>query len=345
MTGLPPERMRSRNPLGTELVTRGCTDWPNLPSRTLARKLFNDNPGVWESIETARMAVTYRRGRRKAVGQCKNPLPSSVPNVPWNPEAYLPESDEKAFTPHIVDVAKDSRALVMGDIHVPYHNIPAVSAALRSGQKSECNIVILNGDTLDFHRLSRFQKDPKSRNPKIEIERANQILDAIDDMFPKARKIFKDGNHDERYDNYISAHAAEVFDVIKELASLDKLLELQSRGWEYVSEKRPIYLGKLTVLHGHEMPASIIGPVNAARGLFLRTKASAFVNHHHQVSEHSEPDIRGKLITTWSGGCLCDLHPMYARYNKWSHGFAEIDLSSNGEFEVSNRRVIDGKVY
>jgi hypothetical protein len=46
----------------------------------------------------------------------------------------------------------------------------------------------------------------------------------------------------------------------------------------------------------------------------------------------------------WSQGCLCDLHPEYARTNKWNHGFAVIETAANREFEVLNYRVQDGKV-
>jgi hypothetical protein len=241
-------------------------------------------------------------------------------------------------------VDRDTRALVLGDIHLPYHNTPALTASLREGQRKESGIILLNGDTLDFHRLSRFQKDPRARSAKAEIAAANQLLDCIDDLFPHARKIWKDGNHDERYDHYLAAHAEEIFDLVKEHASLPKLLELESRGWEYVSEKRPIMLGKLPVIHGHEYPTAMLGPVNAARGLFLRAKGIALTNHYHQTSEHSEPTIKDDLITCWSLGCLCDLHPMYARFNKWNHGAATIELARGGDFRVHNFRIRAGKL-
>ena len=336
----------STNPVGTALAKQACADWPDLPSRTLGRKLMTDNPGVWSTLAAARATVLWHRGKRKSTGGHKSPNPfvSTAPSVPWNPEAYLPKSDERAFLPHVVEVASDCEALILGDIHVPYHNLPALTAALEHGRKRNCKIVVLNGDTLDFHRLSRFQKDPRARNAKGEIDRANQLLDAVDELFPKARRIWKDGNHDERFDNYLAAHAEELFDVVKDAAALPKLLELQDRGWEYVSEKRPIYLGALTLLHGHEMPAGMIGPVNAARGLFLRAKACAMVNHHHQTSEHTEPDIRGKIITTWSNGCLCELHPLYARFNKWNHGSSTVELAASGDFKVHGFRISDGKL-
>ncbi len=311
--------------------------------------LVGENKGVWPNIHACRLAIQYRRGRlsREDPKRACKPgrvITSTAPTVPHNPLAYLPESDESSFLPHIVEVDRDSLCLVMGDIHIPYHSMSGLRAALDYGKKAEPDIVFLNGDTIDFHRLSRFQKDPRSRSAKKEIEKTNELLDAIDERFPKARKILKNGNHDERYENYVASCAPEIWGIVSEAASLDKLLELEDRGWEYVSEKRPVYLGKLTVLHGHEFPMSLIGPVNAARGLFLRTKASAMVNHHHQVSEHSEPDVRNKLITTWSVGCLCELHPAYARFNKWAHGFATVRMATSGDFEVKNFRINDGVV-
>lgn len=337
-------------PLSSDLVSAACLQWPGVPSRTLARKLIHENPGVWPNLEASRRAILYARGRngdaarRRLCRARSGPAPCTAPAVPWNPETYLPKSDESVFDPFVVAPDRDTRALVLSDIHVPYHNLPALTAALDAGRRHDCGLVILNGDTLDFCRLSRFQKDPRARSPKEEVARANQLLDAIDELFPRARKIWKDGNHDERYDNYLIAHAEEIFSLIKENCSLHRLLELESRGWDVVTDKRPIYLGRLTLIHGHEYPTPVLGPVNAARGLFLRAKDCAMVGHHHQTSEHTDPTIREKIITTWSTGCLCDLHPMYARFNRWNHGFAEVDLAPDGGFTVHNHRIHAGRL-
>jgi len=292
--------------------------------------------------------VLYRRGRigkthrgRKGVAGA---FPSTTPSHPWNPEGYLPASDEQPFIPFKISVKRKTSILVIGDIHVPYHNIPALTAVLKEGQRRGCRIVILNGDTLDFYRLSRFQKDPSRRNVKGELDRAAQLLDVIDELFPNARKIWKDGNHDERFAHYLQNNAPELYSIVAEKASLPQLLEFDERGWEYVTDKRPIYLGDLPLIHGHEYPTPVLGPVNAARGLFLRTKECAMVNHHHQTSEHTETSIKGKMITTWSLGCLCELHPEYARFNKWNHGAATVDLSPDDSFSVHNFRIHEGKI-
>lgn len=336
------------NVTGTAILDAACAKWPHLPSRTVARMAIAENPGVFPSLQSARMGVLYRRGRssRKAkhVGGRNSyaMAPSDCPREPWNPDGYLPASDEREFVPFVINVAKQMRALVLGDIHVPYHNGPALRAAIDCGRKNDCRLIVMNGDTLDFHKLSRFEKDPRKRNAKGEIERAGQLLDALDDYFPKARKIWKDGNHDERLSHYVMQHAPEIYELVAEKASLDQLLELPDRGWEYVTGKRPLYLGDLTLIHGHEYPTPVLGPVNAARGLFLRTKDNCATNHHHVTSEHTEPTVRGKIITTWSFGCLCELHPEYARFNKWNHGCAEVDLVPGGAFQIHNHKIDHG---
>jgi hypothetical protein len=43
-------------------------------------------------------------------------------------------------------------------------------------------------------------------------------------------------------------------------------------------------------------------------------------------------------------GCLCDLNPHYAPRNHWNHGVVTVDLDKTGEFTVSNRIIINGRV-
>lgn len=333
-----------------KLLDEALSKWPQLPSRTLARKLINDNKGVWlqSDLERLRYSIRYRRGKagaahrnKKGAGNSKEQL---SPSVAHDPRKYIPDSDEKAFLPYVLETGlnRDAKIAVLGDLHIPYHSMTAVKACLDQLDSYEPDVIILNGDTLDFYRLSRFDKDPRNRSAKGEIDKANEFLDAIDERYPNAKKIWKDGNHDERFDHYVMRSAPEIYNVIE--VTLSKLLELENRGWAYVTDKRAIHAGKLNIIHGHEYPTPMIGPVNAARGLFMRTKACAIVNHHHQISEHMESDIRGNPIATWSLGCLCELHPMYARFNKWSHGYANVTLSTDGEFQVDNKKIHNGKL-
>lgn len=58
---------------------------------------------------------------------------------------------------------------------------------------------------------------------------------------------------------------------------------------------------------------------------------------------HTETSVAGKLIACWSTGCLCGLHPAYARVNKWTHSAAWLSLE-HGQFNVELIRILNGKV-
>lgn len=107
--------------------------------------------------------------------------------------------------------------------------------------------------------------------------------------------------------------------------------------------KQTVRLGNLNVIHGHELGTSVISPVNIARGLFLKAKTSAICGHHHQVSEHTEPNLNGKITTCWSAGTLGELHPKYMPNNKWSHGFTHV-IWDEETFTVKNYRILNGKI-
>ena len=335
----------------SQLVRQAVEQWPEVPSRSLARKLVKDNPKVFgmRDLERVRDYVRYYRGKagtynRKARQRAGGTAVQLCPSVPHDPTRYIAPTDATDFLPHVISHKRGLKIDILGDLHFPYHDPVAIQVALDDMDRDPPDLIILNGDILDFYKLSRFMKSPLNRDTVGEIDYANEFLDMLDLRYPNAKKIWKDGNHDERLSHYLMSQAPELFDLASEFVNLRLVMELDKRGYDYVTEKRPIHAGKLTILHGHEYPTPVLGPVNAARGLFLRTMACALVHHHHQVSEHSQPDVRDALIATWSVGCLCGLHPEYARFNKWAHGYARVNLDTDGSFQVTNHKIYKGRL-
>lgn len=250
----------------------------------------------------------------------------------------LPEPLDRGYKPFTVDTP--GHWLNLSDVHFPYHDKRTVELAVGQAKKDAVAGVLLNGDILDSHELSRFDKDPTGPRYTSEIGMGVQFLDYLRFHLPKARVVWKDGNHEERLWAYLAGRAPALFGL--EALALPNLLNFQRFGVEYVTDRRVIRMGKLHVIHGHEYRPNIQAPVNPARGLFLRSKSVAICGHFHQTSEHHEPTIAGKPQGAWSTGCACQLSPQYAPLNKWNHGFAMIDLASDGDFAVRNHRVIDG---
>lgn len=336
----------SKNPIGTKLVKEYLLENPTLPSRAIARHLFAEHKGVWPNPDAIRKAVMGFRGAMGAKSGYRviappSPRSTGAATIERNP-FYLPISDERDWRPFVITVPSTDNTLILSDLHFPYHNTRAIKAAIGEGKRRKVTRIILNGDTCDFYQLSRFNRDPRMRSVVGEIETVKDFLTELRDHFPKTEVIWKDGNHDERLFAYLTTHAKELIGL--ESLTIPALLDFIPLRIEYVTDKRPIILGKNNVIHGHEYPSAMIGPVNPARGLFLRAKTNAICAHYHQVSEHSEPNLKGELIACWSTGCLCELHPGYMPLNKWSHGFAVQETSADGSFEVDNKKILDGRV-
>ena len=317
--------------------------YPDMPSMKLARIMYAENNLQFKNWESARSSLRYIEGKQGAIHRARKTIVNSEFTKeearPYNPYK-LPASDEIAYEPYIFKGHK--RVLILSDIHVPYHSIDAITAALQYAKKSKPDALLLNGDTIDCHRLSRFIKDPKKRNFKLELDTFKALFDVLEKEL-KCKMYFKIGNHEERYEHFLYEKAGELVGV--EEFEFENIIKARARGIEIIGDKRPMKLNNLWGIHGHEYIGGITAPVNPARGLFLRAKVSTFQGHNHQTSEHTEPTLTGKMVTTWSLGCLSELHPAYMPLNKWNHGFAEVDLDENGEdFEFRNKRIFKGKI-
>lgn len=306
--------------------------------------VYKAHPLVFATENAAALAVRRARGsqgkrsRKIRVDKtlyAKSPkvndawadFPKGIIEVPWVP----------------VEVECPMRCLVLSDVHIPFHDDRALAAAIKYGKDQKADTILLNGDIADCHEISRFLKSPERRRFVDEIEAVRKFFAALRKDFPKAKIIFKLGNHEERWEHFLYLKAPEIVGV--EEFRFEKVFHLEDYNIQCVKDRQEIRLGRLSVMHGHEWPGGISSPVNPARTLYLKAAVNSLAGHLHRTSQHSEANLRGEITSTWSTGCLCDLRPMYARLNKWNHGFAFVTVDKNGVFDVQNLRVINGEVY
>lgn len=311
-----------------------------MPTLALARIMYNENKELFINVDNARSALRYIEGKRgkkefsKNIQQSPFFMQNERPRNPYN----LPDSDETKYEPYYI---KAKKLAVLSDVHIPYHSIDAITATFDKISNEKPDAILLNGDFIDFYGLSRFMKDPRKRSVAHELQSAREVLDILATF--GAKIYFKLGNHEERYEHFLMQKAPELLGI--QQFELRHLLGLDEKGIDLIGDKRIIKANDLNIVHGHEFGQSIFSPVNVARGLFLRGKVTAMQGHNHSVSEHTESDMNGNIVTTWSLGCLCELNPAYLPINKWSHGFAIVDLHDNGkDFHVYNYRIHKGKI-
>jgi predicted phosphodiesterase len=326
-----------------QLILSIIEKFPHASNMAVARIAYKETPAMFPDFSAANHAV--RRIRNGDIGA--RVKPRSTPTTfkqgfgrIADGITTLSQKGEPKWA--AFEIAGPCNALVLSDIHYPYHDRTALIAALEHGRATGVDVVLFNGDLADFHSISWWETDPRERNFPDEIKGCRELIAAVRESFPDARIVFKLGNHEERFERYMKVKAPELLGLNE--FDIESLFGLKNYGVEIVKQKRPIRLGDLNVLHGHEYQFAISNPVNPARGLFLRCKAYAMCGHFHQSSYHTERTIEDRSIATWSTGCLCDLHPEYRPLNNWAHGFARVEVASDGKFNVDHRTIKNGKV-
>lgn len=314
---------------------RLCEKYPESTTLSLSKRLAKEFKVTQEKARSSIRTVRGNNGSR-ARGEATH----RKPNGKAGQKPKMPASLAEPWTPFVVEGCK--RVGIISDVHIPYHDERAFEAAINHLKTMNLDILLINGDFADFYRISRWQKDPRRRRFSEERKLIIEGLNWMRDCFPKTRIIWKDGNHEERYTHFIWEKAPELFDIPS--CQIPELLEFSRNRIEYVTDQRPIMVGKLPVFHGHELPKGMASPVNAARGAFMRMLDSVLIGHGHRSSTHAEPNWTHKEITCWSTGCLCDMAPEYARVNKWNHGHAFVEVFTDGSYGVHNMRVAGGKV-
>src|SRR5574337_871565 len=113
----------------------------------------------------------------------------------------LPEPVDRSYHPFVID---DSGAwLVLSDVHLPYHDRQTIELAIRKAKRRRAAGVLLNGDILDSHELSSFDKDPTAPRYIAERDAGLAFLRYVRDRLPKARIVYKSGNHEDRLETYL----------------------------------------------------------------------------------------------------------------------------------------------
>lgn len=318
--------------------------FPDMPTLKLARIMYKENNLLFRDVEHCRSALRTIEGKNgkamlKKLGS-KNEcvIKEERPRNPYN----LPESYEEKREPFILPEGCNN-ILQISDLHIPYHNIEAITLALDYGIEHKTNTIIINGDLIDNHQVSKFESDPKKRSVKQEFDATKAFLVSLRAAFPKAFIYWIKGNHCVRWEHFLLRKVREIWD--DPYFTLEERLRLNEEKIIMIDDKTLVKAGKLSITHGHHIFKGVFTPVNPARGAFLRAKQSVIVGHLHRASYHPEVDLDGKVIGCWSTGCLCELKPNYSpMVSNSQHGFAHIMIEKGGDYTVKNYQIINGKI-
>lgn len=217
--------------------------------------------------------------------------------------------------------------LIIPDTHRPYHDRRAYNLMIRIYQEivakfqniAEFEIVIL-GDYADFYAVSRHGKDPTVLALlQQEIEDVNAGLDELDLLFPFAKKVFIEGNHEDRLSRYLSDKAPALFGI----TSTEHLLKINQRpNWSFIGWSP----GQQYAVGGTKLIARHRPQANTAKGTISKAVGSMIYGDIHKIEESNLVGIDGQEYTAFSVGWLGDkrMDKIFGYVNghhQWQLGF------------------------
>jgi len=328
----------------TELVSRYIKKYLDIAKKTgnhqsknfISQVIYNEHPKEFRDKEEVRRYV------RRIVGGAGKEVANKY-------EAFREEflllseatDDTPNFEPYVYPKDKN-KVLVIADIHGIFYDKKAVEIAISYGIKEHCNSVLIDGDLLDCYQYSKFDKDPRVSAYAIENERewGQDFLKMLQNAFEHV--VFKAGNHDKRRELEIQKVSMSHPDICQS-TSLEDYLHFEGSNVVFIPDYTIVKLGKLNVIHGSELYGG--GGVNVARNRLLKTFKNVLSAHSHVTMQYNIKDILGDVCASYTIGCLCNLHPRYAPYNQYNHGFATVEIEKDGNFIVNNREIIKGRLY
>ena len=315
-----------------KLIDQAKATYPDLGKRSLALYLNNKRPDMFPTIESARSCVRYYAGEvgdklRKQRGfKPRLPETSSIPREPF----IIPKNVKNLG--------------IISDIHIPYHDVEALEVAINKMQEKEIDGLLINGDLIDFHRISRFIKDPRKRDLVQEIIDTQEFLNYLRTVFPDIPIYFKEGNHEERWEKFLMEKAPQFLELPS--FQIEVNLNLEYFRIQYIRNKRRIIFGDLDILHGHEITGRYGAGVMPARSFYVKAKKNVLCSHVHRTQNYTDKRIDGSINGGWTTGCLSDLSPDYNPYNEYNLGFARVERIKgvHHNFRVFNYKIIEGQV-
>lgn len=277
---------------------------------------------------------------RKLIPKLTKTKPNEISLEEKETDFDLPETDYKERKPFVLPKSEND-ILILGDIHIPYHDNESLRLALRYGKDRGVNTIILNGDIIDFYSVSRFVRMPDKRDTYLEVKRTKEFFQALRKLFPSQSIYYKKGNHEERWDVFIAEKAPELWKM--DNVKFENIMDLDSFGIQLVGDQRTIEAGMLNIIHGHELKG-FSGGVNVARTARLKTLDNVLTHHFHTHQDDSAKNLKNKIQGGFAIGCLCGLSPDYMPINRWINGFARVTIENSGFFNVENKKIIHGQI-
>lgn len=233
-------------------------------------------------------------------------------------------------------------ALIIPDCHIPYHDKRAYKLMLKVGRYLKPDEVTILGDYADFYCISGHKKSPavKRRLLLEEVPEVNKHLDELDRLFPRAKKVFIEGNHEFRLERYLEEKCPELLGV----TSTQHIFDFnRRRNWKFLpykpSQKHKI-LG--SYLYARHEPSG-----NSAKATSTKALCSLVYGHIHRIEESHTVGLLGTNHVCFSVGWIGDktldkVFDYVKGHHQWQLGFGVVYVDpKTGYFYHEKIHILD----
>lgn len=246
-------------------------------------------------------------------------------------------------------------SLIIPDCHIPYENKKAYNLMMKAAQDVKPDEICILGDFADFYSVSSHAKDPRIFNMLTdEVSAVASRLDEIDKLFPKAKKVFLEGNHENRLERYLVDRAPALFGVTQ----TKFLFDFDRRpNWTFIPygpKQKHLVLG--SYLYAKHTPLS-----NSAKATVTKAMCSLVYGHIHSMEENHIVGMDGTNHVAFSVGWLGDknqdlIFNYVKNHHQWQLGFGLVYVNEKTRYfyhqkihilEQGNKYscVVNGKLY
>lgn len=225
------------------------------------------------------------------------------------------------------------KALIIPDCHRPYHHKKAYNLMLKVALDLNPDEIVILGDYADFYAVNGHGKHPGMQDLLLtEIEGNDGInagLDELDKLFPDAKKVYIEGNHEYRLERYITKNAPMLFGVTQ----WDYLFELNRRpNWTAIHYgPSQMYRILNSHLYARHEPLSM----SSAKASAKNSLCNLVYGHIHRIEEAHIVAMTGENYCNFSVGWLGDQRKTevfgYARNPQWALGFGVVYVNPHSK--------------
>lgn len=244
-------------------------------------------------------------------------------------------------------------ALIIPDCHFGHADMRAYNLMIKVARSLKIDEVTILGDYGDIFFLNGHgSKDPYSRSLLTdEIEIINKKLDEIDRLFPKAKKVYLQGNHEYRFERYLLKNCPELFGITE----FRFLIKMNQRfNWKYVNygpnQKHKVLGSHLNARH------EPLG--KSASATSSKAMCSIVFGHTHRIEESHSVGFDGTNHVSFSVGWLGDksldkIFGYVKTHHQWQLGFGLVWVDPKTKYFYHQKVhildnytcVVNGKLY